>query len=201
MDNLADYSLERDPLVSFKNWFSHAQKVEQNPEAMTLSTIDLKANRPSARTVLFKGFSKNNEIIFYTNYQSHKARELEENPEACLLFYWHVSKKQVRIQGRVEKMSESDSAKYFHSRERDSQLASFISQQSSSIEDKAALLKKLKEAEQKYTNTEIPHPNYWGGYLFKPYEFEFFLYGDYRLNDRFLFTEKGQSFEVTRLQP
>ncbi len=200
MDNLIKYSLTDNPLDSFMSWYADAKKVEQNPEAMTLSTIDLKNNRPDSRTVLFKGI-KDGCCTFYTNYLSNKARELEGNREACLLFYWHASKRQVRIQGQVRKMAESDSKSYFHSRDRQSQLASMISEQSSPIVDKDALMAKLTEATQKYDGLEIPYPKNWGGYLFEPYEFEFFVYGDYRINDRFLFKKQNNNWSVTRLQP
>lgn len=200
MDNLIKYSLSNDPLESFMNWYAEAKNIEQNAEAMTLSTINLKNNRPDARTVLFKGI-KDGCCTFYTNYHSNKGRELEVNNEASLLFYWHASKRQVRIQGQVRKMAESDSKSYFYSRDRQSQLASMISEQSSPIENKDALLSKLSEATKKYDGVEIPYPENWGGYLFEPYEFEFFVYGDYRINDRFLFTKNNNSWSVTRLQP
>ena len=200
MDNLIKYSLTDNPLDSFMSWYSDAKKVEQNAEAMTLSTIDLKHNRPDARTVLFKGI-KDGCCTFYTNYLSNKARELAGNNEACLLFYWHASKRQVRIQGQVRKMTEADSKSYFHSRDRQSQLASMISEQSSPIADKDALMTKLTEATKKYDGVEIPYPENWGGYLFEPYEFEFFVYGDYRINDRFLFKKQNNNWSVTRLQP
>lgn len=200
MDSLIDYSLKNNPLDSFTAWYEDARKVEQNADAMTLSTIDLKNNRPDSRTVLFKGI-KDGCCTFYTNYMSNKASELESCNEACLLFYWHVSKRQVRIQGKVRKMSLADSEKYFHSRDRQSQLASMISNQSSPIADKDELLKKLTEATEKYEGTTIPYPTNWGGYLFEPYEFEFFVYGDYRINDRFLFKKQNNDWSVTRLQP
>lgn len=200
MDSLIEYSLSNNPLDSFSSWYDDAKKVEQNADAMTLSTVDLKNNRPDSRTVLFKGI-KDGCCTFYTNYMSNKASELEGNNEACLLFYWHLSKRQVRIHGKVRKMSQADSEKYFHSRDRQSQLASMISDQSSPIADKEALLKKLSEAKDKYEGTDIPYPTNWGGYLFEPYEFEFFVYGDYRINDRFLFKKKNNDWSWTRLQP
>ena len=200
MDNLINYSLNKDPLDSFFNWYNDAKKVEQNPEAMTLSTVDSTLKRPDSRTVLFKGISENR-LTFYTNYTSKKARELELNNEASLLFYWHVSKRQVRIQGIVKKMEEENSRKYFSSRDRQSQLASYISEQSSPIADKEALLKKLDLATQNFQGKDIPLPASWGGYYFEPYEFEFFVYGDYRINDRFLFTKNNNDWMITRLQP
>ena len=200
MDDLIKYFLNKDPQVSFLNWYADAKSAEQNPEAMTLATFDSKNARPDARTVLFKGV-KDNCFTFYTNYTSNKARELEGNDEACLLFYWHVTKRQVRVQGKVKKMSEADSKAYFHSRDRQSQLASMISNQSTPIADKNTLLKKLAEATEKYDGLEIPYPVNWGGFLFEPYEFEFFVYGDYRINDRFLFKKQNNNWSVTRLQP
>lgn len=200
MENLSDYGLTSNPLDSFTSWYEQAKTLEQNPEAMTLSTIDSKLSRPDSRTVLFKGLKSGN-LTFYTNYTSNKSRELESNNEAAILFYWHVSKRQVRIQGKVTKMSLEDSKKYFRSRDRQSQLASYISDQSSPIEDKAALLKKLAEASAQFDGDEIPFPVNWGGFLFEPYEFEFFVYGDYRINDRFTFQKNGQGWDITRLQP
>lgn len=200
MDNLTDYFLNKDPVASFLSWYEDARKVEQNPEAMTLSTVDELKKRPDSRTVLFKGMSAD-KLTFYTNYKSSKARELEANNEASLLFYWHVSKRQVKIHGRVSKMSEADSRLYFSSRDRVSQLASYISDQSSPINDKAALLKKLEEARIKFEGKEIPLPAQWGGFLFEPYEFEFFVYGDYRINDRFLYKLTDTNWSITRLQP
>ena len=200
MDDLNKYSLSKEPLESFINWYEAAKTIEQNPEAMTLSTIDLKNNRPDSRTVLFKGL-KEGCCTFYTNYLSNKGRELEHNNEACLLFYWHASGKQVRIQGRVRKMTKLDSKTYFHSRDRQSQLASLVSEQSSPITNKDALMTKLADATNKYNGLEIPYPDNWGGFLLEPYEFEFFVYGDYRINDRFLFKKQNSNWSVTRLQP
>jgi pyridoxamine 5'-phosphate oxidase len=200
MDNLLNYFLKTEPLDTFLSWYDDAFKVEQNPAAMTLSTVDTKNMRPDSRTVLYKGM-KANSLVFYTNYNSTKAHEIELNNEACIVFYWHVTKRQVRIQGRIKKMDEADSKKYFHSRDRQSQLASLISEQSSPIADKDALLKRLAEADKKYANSEIPYPVNWGGYLFEPYEFEFFVYGDYRINDRFLYQDIDGKWAVTRLQP
>jgi pyridoxamine 5'-phosphate oxidase len=200
MDNLMNYSLNKDPLVSFLDWYNDAKKVEQNPEAMTLSTVDPKNNRPDSRTVLFKGMNENY-LTFYTNYNSMKGKELEENNEACLLFYWHACKRQVRIQGTVKKMTAADSDVYFGARDRQSQLASYISQQSAPIADKETLMNKLADADKEFQNSRIPRPENWGGFLFRPYEFEFFVYGDYRINDRFLYKRSHNDWIITRLQP
>jgi pyridoxamine 5'-phosphate oxidase len=200
MDNLLDYSLLPDPLSSFLQWFNEAEKVEQNAPAMAVSTYDPKKNRPNTRYLLYKGISQN-QLVFYTNYLSPKARELKANQEVALAFYWHESKKQVRIHGRVAKMSLEDSTAYFHSRDRQSQIASYLSAQSAVIEDKSALLAKYNDTTKLFEGESIPLPENWGGYLVTPYEFEFFLYGENRLNDRFLYEFKKQNWEVSRLQP
>lgn len=200
MESLLGYCLSKDPLSSFNDWYEKAKTLEQNPEAMTLSTVDSERARPDSRTVLYKGM-KSGSLTFYTNYLSNKAREIASNNEATVLFYWHVSKRQVRVHGKVKKMDPSDSEAYFKSRDRQSQLASYISEQSSPISDKAALLKKLEEASRKFDGVEIPCPVNWGGFLFEPYEFEFFVYGDYRINDRFLYEKQHDGWSITRLQP
>lgn len=200
MDNLKDYELGPDPLMSFQIWYKQAVLIEQNADAMAVSTIDQKNNRPDTRFILFKGIVDSN-LVFYTNYKSQKAQELSSNPEVGLTFYWHESKKQVRIHGKATRMNAQDSQKYFQSRDRDSQLASYISTQSSPIEDKASLVKLFTEAQKKFEGRDIPCPENWGGYLVTPYEYEFFLYGANRLNDRFLFQNKNNIWQVSRLQP
>ena len=200
MDNLIDYNLNQDPLISFLDWHKSALELEQNADAMAVSTYDLHKNRPNTRYLLFKGVV-DKKIIFYTNYSSPKARELSTTPEVALGFYWHASQKQVRIHGKVSKMSFADSESYFHSRDRESQIASSLSEQSSEIEDKAALLMKYEAARKHFDGKPIPLPDNWGGFLVDPYEYEFFLYGENRLNDRFLFQSINQKWEVCRLQP
>ena len=200
MDNLLNYSLEENPLKAFLHWYEAAKKVEQNAEAMSVSTYDSEKKRPSSRYILFKGI-KDQKLVFYTNYISPKSKELDNNPEIALAFYWHITKKQVRIHGKVTKMSKEDSASYFKSRDRDSQIASYLSSQSSEIEDKASLLLKFKQVDEQFLGQEIPLPAHWGGYLVEPYEYEFFLYGDHRLNDRFLYEYQKPNWKITRLQP
>lgn len=200
MSDYINYSLSADPLASLKNWYEDAKKVEDNPEAMTLSTLFAESKRPDARTVLLKGISAQ-ALSFYTNYESKKGQELEKNNEACILFYWHKSKRQVRLQGKVVKMTQEESRSYFNSRDRESQLASYMSEQSHPIEDKNALIKKLEETKKRFEGQEIPLPKSWGGYFFTPYEFEFFVYGDYRINDRFLYELIDSQWKITRLQP
>ena len=200
MDDLLNYSLKNNPHSTFLEWMENASNVEQNAQAMSVSSYDHEKNRPSSRYLLYKG-TVENKIIFYTNYLSPKARELEENPEIALAFYWHVSKKQVRIHGTVSKMERAESEKYFHSRDRESQIASYLSHQSEMIDDKETLVEKYNATEKLFAGKVIPLPENWGGFLVEPYEYEFFLYGENRLNDRFLYQLKNQKWEVNRLQP
>lgn len=200
MDELLTYSLNPNPLTTFIEWHAAASKVEQNADAMAVSTYDEEKKRPNTRYLLYKGI-QDNKIIFYTNYTSPKSKELDHNPEVALVFYWHQSGKQVRIHGKVTKMNASDSANYFHSRDRDSQIASYISSQSSPVKDKKGLIEKFNAAKKEFEGSEIPLPAQWGGFLVEPYEYEFFLYGENRLNDRFLYQLKDNSWEIGRLQP
>lgn len=203
MEKLEDYALSADPIKSFNKWYLYAKLYEQNPEAMTLATVD-KDGHPDARVLLFKGL-QGEALTFYTNYLSHKASELERNPYASMVFYWHVTKRQVRLRGHVQKMTREESDRYFQSRDRESQLASYISEQSAPVRDKAELLKKLEEARVQFEGKAIPTPEHWGGYLLHPEEIEFFVYGDHRINDRFYFhleaTSGTKSWRCTRLQP
>jgi len=201
VDTLSIYELCEDPFLSFNAWLDKALKIEQNATAMSVATYDIKKNRPTSRYLLFKGISKG-KIIFYTNYTSLKSQDLELTPEVSLNFYWHNSKRQVRIQGKTTKMSAADSELYFQSRDRDSQIASFCSNQSASILDKDALIAKFNDVRERFKDLPIPLPSNWGGYLVEPYEFEFFLYGENRLNDRFLYElDEGKKWIICRLQP
>lgn len=200
MEDLSSFGLKDNPRLSFLDWYEIALLKEENAQAMSVATYDEVKKRPSNRILLFKGF-QNQSMIFYTNYLSSKSLDLEKNPEVALAFYWHVSGKQVRIQGRVNKMGQRESAHYFHSRDRDSQIASYVSLQSSPILDKKSLLTQFTEAKKHFEGQEIPHPNHWGGFLVDPYEYEFFLYGENRLNDRLLYTQNNEKWEVTRLAP
>ena len=128
--------------------------------------------KPSARYVLMKGVTSEG-FVFFTNYQSRKGQELDENPFAALTFWWAPLDRQVRVEGRVEKLSETESAEYFHSRPRESQLGALVSRQSAVIPSRQVLEERLEELKRQYTdpNTPIPKPDYWGGYLVRPYAF------------------------------
>jgi pyridoxamine 5'-phosphate oxidase len=197
---LNQYNLDPSPVASFLRWYEEALKVEDNADAMTLSTYDSILSRPHSRTVLYKGMKDNN-IVFYTNYLSKKGEQISGNNEVSLLFYWHKSIRQVRIQGRVSKLSEKESKEYFLSRDKESQIASYISKQSHPISSKEQLIDKFNAASEKFKNSEVEKPEHWGGYKVAPYEIEFFIYGKNRLNDRFLYTLNNNNWEISRLQP
>ena len=180
----------KEPFGNFDQWFNIACKTPGILEAnaMTLATAT-KDGRPSARMVLLKGYDKNG-FRFFTNYGSRKAQELESNPYASLLFYWsnEYMSRQIRVEGRVEKLSEVESANYFHSRPKASQIGAWCSQQSSVIAGRKTLDDKKEALEKEYANKEeLPTPDFWGGYLVKPEKFEFWQGQTNRLHDRIVF--------------
>jgi len=191
----------KDPVRQFEKWFNEAVKAElPEPNAMILATthVDFK---PSARTVLLKGIEEGS-FIFFTNYNSRKGKELLWNPYACLLFFWNELHRQVRIEGRAEKISAEESDEYFHSRPTRSQLGSLISPQSEVIQNRLWLEGQMKEAEQKFSGKEIPRPEHWGGFKVIPSSIEFWQGRENRLHDRLLFTliEKD-NWKMERLAP
>lgn len=195
------YNLSEDPYENFKNWYDDALILEDNADAMTLATLDPDKKRPVLRTVLFKGIIEN-QFTFYTNFLSNKSQHIKLNPEVGLLFYWIRSRHQIRVQGFVTKMSEENSLKYFRSRDRESQIVSMVSSQSQKIKSKNELILKVEEVKTEFRDKEIPKPSHWGGFLIEPYEFEFFIYGENRLNDRFLYEKNSMGqWIVSRLQP
>lgn len=200
MDELQKFGLNKNPLTTFLDWYELAVTKEVNAEAMAVATYDEVKKRPNSRILLFKGIQDQN-IVFYTNYLSPKSIELSLNPEVALTFYWHESGRQVRIHGKTTRMSKEKSAEYFYTRDRESQIASSISNQSSPIEDKISLLDKFNLAKKNFEGKKIPFPEQWGGFLVAPYEYEFFIYGENRLNDRFVYNLENKIWKITRLQP
>jgi pyridoxamine 5'-phosphate oxidase len=185
----------------FKKWFDAAVRAKlDEPNAMTLatSTID---GQPSARIVLLKGFDERG-FVFYTNYNSRKGRELSQNPQAALVLFWQPLARQIRIAGRVTKISAEESDNYFQSRPLGSRFSASISKQSSVIASRAALLKKLKSIEEKYPNGDPPRPTNWGGFRVQPNEIEFWQGGAFRLHDRMRYRRRRDgSWSVDRLSP
>ena len=197
---LKDRDLEVNPFLQFGHWFEEAlEKRIDKPNAMTLATASRKG-RPAARIVLLKGFDEQG-FIFYTNYESPKARDLAENSQAVLLFHWSGLEKQVRIDGRVKKISKGESLKYFRSRPRDSQLSAWISKQSQRLKSRKDLEKIYHQMEERFHHQEIPLPAFWGGYRLVPGQFEFWQGRKHRLNDRYLYLRRKKSWQLLRLFP
>lgn len=194
----------KDPISLFEIWFTEAKNCEriEEPNAMTLAT-GTRSGIPSARIVLLKGFDKGG-FMFYTNYQSRKGKELEDNPNAALVFLWQPLHKQIRVEGTVSKLSVEESAKYFHSRPVGSQIGACVSHQSLPIPSRQVLIDKEKELTEKFAKLEeIPKPDYWGGYLVHPRIIEFWQGQSNRLHDRIQFRRagyeqlEGQSFDTS----
>ena len=188
------------PTEMFRNWFEKVEDLEHiEPNAAILST-STKKGKPSSRAVLVKEFDERG-FVFYTNYKSKKAQEIEVNPYGSLLFYWQDFERQVRIQGKIRKVSRSKSEKYFHSRPRLSQISVLASHQSKTLENREELDKKVKKLEKMYDGKEIPLPDYWGGYILEHRNVEFWQGRRDRLHDRFVYTKHGRIWQIERLAP
>lgn len=171
------------PFRQFEAWFQDATEAEVlEPNAMVLATAD-KQGQPSSRTVLLKYFD-NSGFVFFTNYESRKATQMEENNKVSMLFPWYALQRQVEISGVTEKLSVAESAKYFATRPRGSQLGAWVSAQSTVISKRSVLKNKLVEITRRFADGEIPMPVNWGGIRVKPTRFEFWQGGGNRLHDR-----------------
>jgi len=193
-------ALSQDPLEQFEHWFAEAKRAGvEVPEAMTLATADAEG-APSARMVLLKGVGEDG-FVFYTGYGSRKSEELEQNPRAALVFYWRPLGRQVRVEGSVERVSESESAAYFATRPRGSQLAAWASQQSRPLGSREELERRYAELEREYEGREVPLPPHWGGYRLRPEAIEFWEHRENRLHDRIRYTRAREGWKVERLSP
>lgn len=187
------------PQQLFRQWFAfNAEAGIPMPEAMSLATSS-NNGKPSTRMVLMKEYNEH-EFVFYTNYNSRKGQEIEQNPNAALLFHWKILERQIRIEGTISKVSRQRSIKYFHSRDRLSQLGAHASAQSQSIDSREALEKQLIEIESMYPD-EIPLPEHWGGYSLKPNYFEFWQGRPGRIHDRICYKNDQDKWVPSRLQP
>lgn len=190
------------PMELFRTWFhevdDHFPQDETN--AMTVSTIGLDGF-PKSRVVLLKRFTYEG-FIFYTNYQSEKGKAIANNPNVCLSFFWHGAERQIIIKGVAEKISDNLSDGYFESRPRGSQLGAVVSDQSTVIPNRAYLENKLKALEKQYEGQEIPRPEFWGGFIVKPVEMEFWQGRPNRLHDRIRYhLETDYAWTKNRLSP
>ena len=194
-------SVDRDPLKQFEKWFGEALKSEvMEPNAMNLATVN-EGGKPSSRMVLLKGL-ENNRFVFYTNYQSSKGKELENNPACALTFFWPELERQVRIEGVASRVDPSLSDMYFKSRPRESQMGAWASPQSALIEDRKILEQRFREIEKKFEGQPVlPRPHQWGGYQVEPFQVEFWQGGPGRLHDRIQFVKVDNSWKIFRLAP
>ena len=200
--SLSENELALNPFLQFGNWWGDATKSEvEEINAMTLATV--KSNGvPSARTVLLKGFDERG-FVFFTNYNSNKGIELEQNSNACLVFFWAALERQVRITGKAEKISTEESIAYFNSRPEGSKIGAWASPQSLAIAGKAWLKETFDYYRERFKHGEIPKPPHWGGYRIIPAEIEFWQGRPSRLHDRFLYTQLAEegSWKIERLAP
>lgn len=179
--------MESDPFQLFDEWFAEAARAEPNdPNAMALATADLEG-RPSVRMVLLKGHGPEG-FVFYTNEESSKGRQLRENPSAALLFHWKSLRRQVRVEGPVERVPPAEADAYFSSRARDSQLGAWASDQSRPLDSRSTFEQRFEETKQRFEGREVPRPSHWGGYRVVPSRMEFWTDRPHRLHERRLFT-------------
>ena len=200
-EGLSRQNLDKDPFQQFEHWFRQALNSEVvTPNAMSLATV-ASSGQPSQRTVLLKYFDEEG-LVFFTNYESRKAREIAGNPQVSLLFYWPELERQVHIAGRSEQVSAGESLKYFMSRPRGSQIGAWVSNQSSVIGSRQLLMAKFEELKRKFRNHEVPLPSFWGGYRVAPSSFEFWQGRPNRLHDRFLYSRRENGgWGLERLAP
>ena len=198
-DGLSRADLDPDPVGQFRKWFGEAVAAELvEPNAMVLATTDGK--RPSTRTVLLKAYDERG-FVFFTNYESRKAREIAADAHVSLLFPWYPLERQVSILGRAERISTAESLAYFVSRPHGSRLGAWVSQQSAVINSRQLLEMKLEEIKRKFADGEVPLPSFWGGFRVVPSEIEFWQGRENRLHDRFRYARSGDAWNIARLAP
>ncbi len=200
-DTLSKSEVDKDPIAQFERWMKEtiSSKIVVEPNAMTLATATADG-KPSARVLLLKSFDKEG-FVFYTNYESRKAKELNENPNACIVFDWHLMERQIRIEGVAKKISEEESDHYFNSRPESSKLGAWISPQSTFIDDRQELEDRKVKIENTFKNKPITRPSHWGGYVVQPHTVEFWQGRQSRLHDRIIYIKAGEEWILRRLAP
>lgn len=197
---LSEESAHASPFGQFKEWYDAAEQAGvAEPNAMVLATVDAD-HRPNTRTVLLKAFDERG-FVFFTNYKSQKATEIDNNPEVAIQFLWLGLERQVKIRGRAEKISLKESMHYFFLRPKGSQLGAWVSHQSQVISSRSLLVNEYQKLKQKFSQGDVPFPDFWGGYRIKPTYFEFWQGGDDRLHDRLVYESEAAGWQIKRLAP
>ncbi|QYK00107.1 pyridoxamine 5'-phosphate oxidase [Shewanella psychrotolerans] len=193
--------LPDDPMVLFEKWLEEIRDSEvlPDPTAMSVATVD-DSGQPFQRIVLLKRFDQNG-FVFFTNLASRKAEHIGKNSKVSLLFPWHSLDRQVAVTGIAEPLSTAEVLKYFITRPKESQIAAWVSKQSSKISARQALEGKFAEMKAKFSQGEVPLPKFWGGYLVRPTSIEFWQGGEHRLHDRFLYSKTETDWDIDRLAP
>ena len=196
---LSEHDAAPDPFDQFARWFDEAAAAAlPEPNAMTLATVD-PAGGPAARIVLLKGIDPRG-LVFHTNYESRKGREIIAEPRVALLFFWVELQRQVRVEGVAERVSAEESEAYFAARPRGSQLSAWASPQSAPVPDRAWLEAQVTSVEARFTST-VPRPPHWGGIRVVPSRFEFWQGRESRLHDRLVWSKEGDRWKIGRLAP
>ena len=192
--------LDADPLRQFEQWYEEAGRVVEFPETVALATATEEGS-PSVRMVLAKGFDERG-FKFHTGHGSRKAREVAATGRGALLFYWHPVGRQVRIEGRVERVSDEESEEYFRTRPRGGQIAAWASAQSEVIGSRGELEARVAEVEREFEGRDVPLPPHWGGYRLRPEAWEFWQHRESRLHDRFRYErDDAGRWAIARLSP
>ncbi len=199
---LSTKDVDKNPFLQFEKWFQEAVSANlHQPNAMTLATAS-KSGQPSARIVLLKDYNEKG-FVFFTNFQSKKGQELEENPQAALVFLWLELQRQLRIEGSVERVSTEEANAYFKSRPKGSQISAYASPQSEVVQNRAVLERNVEALEKKYEGEDgLPLPEFWGGFRIVPTFIEFWQGRSSRLHDRIAYQKQGDgSWKIERLAP
>jgi len=200
IEGLDETMIDPDPIKQFQLWFNDAIAAKlPMPDAMTLATAT-PDGKPSARMVLLKQVDHDG-FVFFTNYQSAKAEQLDANPYAALVFYWSQLDRQVRVEGSVTRTSAEESREYFRTRPRESQIGAWASAQSSAISSRDVLEQRAQELEALYCHRDVDCPEHWGGYRLRPERIEFWKSRVGRLHDRILYQRAATGWSITRLAP